>query len=217
MPTRTVKVQPPRGLDLFYAMYAVGLVFGIEQISDSLYKNIKTLIDAKISPLDFALNAGIFLAILLLIVRFFWSTGNIKRAWLRVKRKHTALSFVTLLLHLPALLIQAVLVLFVCFAFTDRVNSGPDSIAVIVLFVLATAWNAAWLIVLGYQKFRAPESVWIVNNTVLVLAGACLLAALKADCVSTSNVVAAFIFLSIASSLIDLSLTAEAYLTDIGR
>ena len=217
MPNRAVKIETPRGLDLFYAMYAVGLVFGIEQISDSLYKNIKALTEGKIQPYDFALNVGIFLAILLLIIRFFWSTGNIKRAWQRTHKTNPKFSLAMLVLHLPVLLVQGVLVLFVCFAFTDRLNAGPDSLNVIAWFLCTTAWNAIWLIVLARGKFRSPESLWIINNLLLAAIGVGLLIAGQRNCFSPSEVVVGFIVASITSSLIDLCFTADSYLKDVGR
>src|ERR1700694_3761151 len=75
----------PQGLELFFAMYAVGLVLGIQQTSEALYKSLQQQW-AHLPP-HFLWNIGLFVSILLLIVRFFWSTGNIRRALLRDRAK----------------------------------------------------------------------------------------------------------------------------------
>src|ERR1700722_17553505 len=115
----------PQGLELFFTMYAVGLVLGIQQTSEALYRTLQ-LQWMHLTP-HFAWDVGLFVAILLLVVRFFWSTGNIRRALIRGRAKSDAHY---LIFHLPALLVQGVLVLFVCFSFVDYLAAKVSVLAV---------------------------------------------------------------------------------------
>jgi hypothetical protein len=207
-----VKSSAPQGLQLFFAMYAVTLVFGIEQISDALYKNFKA---AQPATLPRYLAAALFISVLFLIIRFFWSTGNLKRAWQRTG-DDARVAPLFLVIHLPALLMQGVLVLFLCFAFVDRVTTILSSFAVIFWFIIATGWNALWLVFLGGNK-QAPESFWIRNNGALVLFGVMLLIALQFLWIEDHYVLMSFIVLAFASSILDLLKTSNFYLSDIGR
>lgn len=217
MSDKSVKGFHPQGLDLFYAMYAIGLVFGIEQISEALYKNVSNLLQSKASASHVAVNAALFLAILLLIIRFFWSTGNIKRAWERVEDHHSRVTSFFIIIHLPALLIQAVLVLFLCFAFAQRISADAPTRDVILWFVSATAWNAIWLIVLTRGKKQRPESIWIANNTILVAIGFSLWFALHNQLATDTTILPIFVVASLTSSLFDLYNTADTYMSDLGR
>src|ERR1700733_3820462 len=125
----------PQGLELFFTMYAVGLVLGIQQTSEALYKSLQ--LQWTHLTLNFAWDVGLFIAILLLTVRFFWSTGNIRRALIRGRAKSDAHY---LIFHLPILLLQGVLVLFVCFSFADYLAAKASVFAVIAWFLFVTVW-----------------------------------------------------------------------------
>lgn len=220
MANQGVKTPNVQGLDLFYAMYAVGLAFGIQEIAAALYKYVSRFLAASTPPVtasDLAVNVALFLAILLLITRFFWSTGNIKRAWERVEEKHSKLAPFFVVFHLPALLIQGALVLFVCFAYAERIAPGVTSGGVLHWFVAATAWNAAWLLILTRGQGYTPESLWIRNNIGFVLIGSGLIYALHTNTMADFITVALFATVSLASSLFDLHKTADQYLTNVGR
>jgi hypothetical protein len=208
-----VKAPAPQGLQLFFAMYVVGLVFGIEQISDALFKHIKASNHSHNLPTYVAV--ALFISVIFLIIRFFWSTGNLRRAWQRAPDQKAAAPFF-LVLQLPALLIQGVLVLFLFFSFSDRVTINMGSNSVIVWFTAATGWNAIWLLSLRGHRL-APEAIWIQNNLALVLFGAFLLAALHFTWIDDLYVLIAFIAAALASSIFDLCKTSDFYLSDIGQ
>jgi hypothetical protein len=211
-----VKVPVPQGLQLFYAMYAVTLVLGIQDISDALYKGIKKFTAAEIDLSGLIVNCALFIGILLLIVRFFWSTGNIRRAWLRSKRGSDRVAPLFLVIHLPGLLFQGVLVLFLCFAYSDGAGSVPDARPVIFCFAVATAWNAIWLFALIRWEAHWPEKLWIANNAALVTGGALILLGLERDWVEELAALGIFAVLSILSSILDLWVAADSYLSDVG-
>jgi hypothetical protein len=120
-----VKVSLPQGLQLFYAMYAVALVLGLQDISDALYKSLKSLFEKEPDTADVLVNVALFFGVLLLIVRFFWSTGNIRRAWERSKQHGRAITPLFIIIHLPILLFQGVLVLFLCMLTLTRLVCTP--------------------------------------------------------------------------------------------
>jgi membrane protease YdiL (CAAX protease family) len=203
----------PQGLELFFAMYAVGLVLGIEQTSQALYNDVQRQW-AKQFDATFIWDVGLFIAILLLIVRFFWSTGNIRRALLR-RRSKAEVPY--LIFHLPVLLIQGVLVLFVCFAFVDYIGGKASAFGIILWFVIATAWNAIWLKCLLGWKWYMPESFWVLNNLGFALVASLFLALNHWNYVSPSLLLSAFVATSLVSSLLDLTKTANSYLNESGH
>jgi uncharacterized membrane protein len=209
-----LKTTPPQGLQLFYAMYIVTLVFGIQEISEALYKSSRDLLPGE--PLHVAINFTLFIAILLLIVRFFWSTGNVRRAWLSSERQGGITVPLFIVMHLPILLFQGVLVLILCFAFTDVTHSLLSGKTVILWFTVVTVWNALWLVGLTRGRIQWPEFFWIANNAALVVFGAFLLLALESDWLPESGASVVFAGGSILSSLADLWITADSYLADVG-
>jgi hypothetical protein len=211
-----VKSTVPQGLQLFYAMYAVTLVLGIQDISEALYKSLKTLFTTLPDISHVAVNAALFAAILLLIVRFFWSTGNIKRAWVRSKDRDGQIATLYIVIHLPILLFQGVLVLFLCFAYVDESASVAAGKPVIFWLVIVTVWNAIWLWSLIGWKKEWPEALWIGNNIALAIAGAALLLAISSGCLPELLGLAIFAGFSITSSVFDLWKAAHSYLSDAG-
>lgn len=203
----------PQGLELFFAMYAVGLVLGIEQTSQALYNDFQKQWADQLK-LSLVYDVGLFVAILLLIVRFFWSTGNIRRALARGGPKSDVHYLV---FHLPVLLIQGVLVLFVCFSFVDYTNGKVTAFAVISWFLIATAWNAFWLKFLLGNTRLMPESFWLANNVALVVLSIGLLALAHWGYVTLTVLLAVFVIASVLSSLLDLTKTANSYLSEGGR
>lgn len=211
-----VKPTVPQGLQLFYAMYAVTLVLGIQDISDALYKSFKTLFSGKGDLEHVAVNTALFLGILLLTVRFFWSTGNIRRAWVRSEHYAHKIAPVFIVIHLPILLLQGVFVLFLCSAYSDGAGSIAAAQPIIFWFIFVTAWNAIWLSTLVWKQWQWPETFWIGNNLALVLMGAILLTALYLGCLREIAALSIFAILSIGSGVLDLWKTADSYLSDIG-
>lgn len=203
----------PQGLELFFAMYAVGLVLGIEQISQALYGDLRRQLVGQFRA-DFILDVGLFVAILLLIARFFWSTGNIRRALQRDRTKSDARY---LIFHLPVLLVQGVFVLFVCFSFVDYIDAKVSEAAVIMWFLVATFWNAVWLASLLTPRWQMPESFWALNNIVFVVVAGGLLVLNRFSWATPREMLSAFVALSVFSSLLDLTKTANSYLSEGGR
>lgn len=208
------------GLDLFHAMYAVGLAFGIQEISVALYNIFRSVSNSSGSITVVVISFLVFTAILLLIVRFFWSTGNIRRALER--QGHQAGGRITrfAVLHLPALLLQGVLILFVCLAFVDWTDSRSNGNAIMIMrcFVGATAWNALWLVLLNLGRERAnPERLWIRNNSAFVIVGIVLLVAAQYDYWPDLVLLMIFACASIASSCFDMYKTADHYIFSMGR
>ncbi len=210
------RVAVPQGLQLFYAMYAVTLVLGIQDISDALYKSFKTLFSGVHDIEYVALNTALFLGILLLAVRFFWSTGNIRRAWVRSERPGHRIAPVFIVIHLPILLLQGVFVLFLCSAFSDGGGSIAPANPITFWFIFVTGRNATWLCMLTWPKAAWPEKFWLFNNLALVILGTLLLFALHIGCLSELAALAIFAVLSVSSSILDLWQTAPAYLSDVG-
>jgi hypothetical protein len=204
--------RSPQGLELFFAMYAVGLGLGIQQTSEALYKS--TQMQWTYPTPHFAWDVGLFIAILLLIGRFFWSTGNIRRALVRGR---SATDAHYLIFHLPALLMQGVLVLFVCFSFCDYLAAKTSAFCVMGWFLVATLWNTIWLKFLVGETWMMPETFWIQNNFVFALLTGGLLAGSYWTYASGDILFGAFVFASIVSSLLDLGLTANFYLSESGH
>lgn len=194
-------------------MYAVGLVLGIEQTSQALYNDVQRQWAEQFKA-NLISDVGLFLAILLLIARFFWSTGNIRRALVRGRVKPDAHY---LIFHLPVLLIQGVLVLFVCFSFVDYVGGKVTAFAVIAWFLIATTWNAIWLKCLVGNSRLMPESFWFANNVVFALTAVAILALNQWNYLTSDLLLGGFIVASVLSSLLDLTKTANSYLSDSGR
>ena len=127
-------------------MYIVGLAFGIQEISGALYTYCRSVAASGASMGTAAANTLLFISIILLIVRFFWSTGNIRRA---MNRDGPELSEKTkrmvVMIHLPILLLQGMLVLFVCLAYVEWIETRTGAFNVIGWFMAATVLNTAWL------------------------------------------------------------------------
>jgi len=195
------------GLNLFHGMYVVGLALGLEEITTSLYQALER------GALTFA-SVFLFFSILLLIVRFFWSTGNIRRAWMR--DAHPNPKFY-ILVHLPALLIQGSLVLFVCLAYAKYLSGAVSGTHVVVWFIVATSWNIFWLLLLTKGKVsQPPEYLWAKNNVILVLVGIGILAIGAAMRDYQAMFIIAFSLASLVSSAIDLAASGEEYLATLG-
>lgn len=208
-----------RSLELFQAMYVVGLAFGILEISSSLYLELRDVIffDGRLKTL--LVHGSLFFAILLLIVRFFWSVGNIRRAAEDATTSQSVASTRwVVLFHLPALLIQGVLVLFVSSSFADLVAGFKNSLNPIFWFILVTAWNAFWLTILIWKRTDGkPEIVWIRNNSVLACIGIFLVVLKLKGIISDIELILIFSMSSVLSSIIDLWITANYYISDTGR
>ena len=200
-------------------MYAVGLALGLQEISAALYKHIRSVTSSGTSIDVAAANALLFLSILFMIVRFFWSTGNIRRAIDRVKPPISEKAKrLVVLIHLPALLIQGTLVLFVCLAFVALTETGVSAFNVIGWFVAATAFNTAWLWFLTRgQEDREPESIWINNNLIFVFIGLVLMLAVNVEDAPEIVLLTIFAALSLASSVHDMYRTTTEYLSNFGR
>lgn len=208
------KPVEPKGLELFFAMYAVALVLGLEEVSKALYTKVVQQGPTPTSALHLGVTFGLCLAILLLIVRFFWSTGNIRRA---VSRTKTVKHRQYLVIHLPVLLIQSVLVLFVCFSFVDYASAKVTGAWVQALFLLATLWNALWLCTLVGRKWEMPEALWLRNNFAFVAVGTILFIPNHFGYLSTDSTLLVFVIVSVLSSVLDLWTTAQTYLTESGH
>jgi len=200
-------------MELFFAMYAVGLVLGMQQTSQALYNDIQRQWAGHLKA-SLIIDVGLFIAILLLIIRFFWSTGNIRRALMRRNSKAEA---PYLIFHLPVLLVQGILVLFVCFAFVDYIGEKVSAFNIILWFLIATMWNAIWLSCLLGEKWHMPESFWLLNNLAFSVISSAILALNHWGYGSASLLIGAFIFASLASSLLDLARTASSYLSESGH
>ena len=208
-----------RSLDLFHAMYVVGLAFALQEVSIALYSEIRDSIYFNNSVIN-ALIYGLFsAAIFLLIVRFFWSVGNIRRA---VEDNANGATMASdrwvVLLHLPALLIQGMLILFVSRGFADLTAGFNNALNPASWFVVATAWNTLWLkLLLKGRRKHAPEIIWIWNNSIFVIVGGALMALTYYHYISDHIFLIIFSLSSIISSVIDLMNTAEHYIVDAGK
>ena len=198
------------GLDLFQAMYVVGLAFALQEISSALYKTMRK------DPFGAFDEMLVFLAILLLIVRFFWSVGNIRRAIEKGQEGGSEKrDWHITLFHLPALLIQGTLILFISLSYSDFQEDHAAIGCVALLLIIATFWNLLWLYTLRSKRKKwYPEKIWILNNLVFVIFGLVyLLFATEAHTLSTSFLVI-FFGISIISSGFDLSKTASHYVEE---
>ena len=211
-----------RGLDLFHAMYIVGLAFGLQEISRALYTNLRSVAGSGASMGTAAANTLLFISIILLIVRFFWSTGNIRRA---MNRDGPALSEKTkrivVMIHLPILLLQGTLVLFVCLAYAEWIETRTGAFNVIGWFLVATALNTAWLWSLTRGRkageARGPEFLWMQNNLIFVFSVLILMSVVKFEDIPEASLLIVFAAMSLVSSGYDLYRTAAVYIADLGR
>jgi hypothetical protein len=122
-----------------------------------------------------------------------------------------------LVIHLPVLLIQGVLVLFVCFSFADYASAKVTGTWVQAWFLLATLWNALWLWALVGRKWEKPEAVWLRNNFAFVAIGIILFVPNYFGYLSSENTLLVFVIVSVLSSILDLWTTAQTYLTESGH
>lgn len=208
-----------RGLDLFQAMYIVGLAFGLQEISRALYTNFRSVAGSGTSTGMAAANSLLFISIILLIVRFFWSTGNIRRA---MNRDGPVLSEKTkrmvLMIHLPILLLQGTLVLFVCLAYVEWIETRTGAYNVIGWFMAATALNTAWLWSLTRgREAGEPESLWMRNNLIFVFIVLIAMPVANVENIPEASLLLVFSAVSLVSSGYDLYKTAAVYIADLGR
>lgn len=206
------------GLDLFHAIYAIILAFGIQEAASAFYSGLPVWSSVADSADIVFTHLIIGFAILLLIIRFFWSTANIRGACERMQRAPAPFSRFAVLIHLPMLLVQGVLLLFVCLAFSEYVTHAASAASVITWFIIVTAWNASWLALLSRSAPRQnPERFWFWNNVSFVVVGLALLAVLSRQGAGSEFTAILFAVASIASSMFDLLSSADWYLSNIGR
>ncbi|MBL4821521.1 MAG: hypothetical protein JKY98_11120, partial [Gammaproteobacteria bacterium] len=201
----------PDGLSQFQAMYMISLVFGIEIIASALYTSIRKGELTELYSVDLVVSLCAFTSVLLLIVRFFWATGNIRSAWNKLQNTSTPKPEWVVMVHLPVLLVQGVLILFVCMAYAEYMKEGIERAGLwfVGLYIFATFWNFCWLVALQRSsgKPRNYERVWLVNNAVLVTFGIGLIMMQQVDFLTLQVMMVLFVGISIVSSGADLRLT----------
>lgn len=198
------------GLGLFHAMYAVGLAFGLQEISTTAYAFYRD------SSSNMWVQAPIFFSILFIIVRFFWSVGNIRRAVdVKPDGKVRIPGWTVTLIHLPALLLQGTLILCVSLYYSDYQVGKASLTELSGSIIVVTLFNLFWLSLLKASSHRdGPEIFWISNNLIFSILGSILIYHLACLNIGENVFIILFFGLSILSSWIDLIAKAKLYIRE---
>jgi len=164
-----------------------------------------------------ALLAGLFVAIGLIGIRFFWATGNIRRFLLqRVIALKPPKTRDLLLGHFPALVLHAVLFFFLCRFYQDVCLNGLKGSYVqglVLVFSCLMSLNVLWLAVLRRKrKDPGPEFIWIANNAVFAALGIVYLEEWHGFDVHPQLSLAIALLLLLLNSTIDLLAAGRSYI-----
>lgn len=195
-------------------VYGLSLTLGYREIANWLFDAIA----AYHSCPDIQLMAVKFFmaSVLILIeIRFFWASGNIRRFITRKESRPNDRKVVTVV-HFPILLLHSFLLYIFC-RLLSTIHEWKDVMAQggrLVWFLVGfLALNGVWLLCLVFRRSNwEPELLWIKNNGITVLILSALMTVrgeFRPD--DLPLLLSAFLLLNV-NSLADLFLRADSYL-----
>lgn len=202
--------------------YAVAMVLGLEKIAESVYLTFVERSYAESDYVGFMIIKGILAAALALLgIRFMSAPRNIRRLvlahandakdqWSKILKRVTTV-------HLPVLLIHALLFYILCHM-ALKIESLSEAWQVMPkltwLYAALLTINAVWLTILikGREK-PFPENVWISLNLIFAALLVTTLLAYQFFMIPQWAFFAASTFFMFSNSFLDLSKTAESYLS----
>jgi hypothetical protein len=199
---------------LVQVVYGVALVLGLEHVAESLYATFITRPYMEADYIQFMVLKGMIALILALLgIRFFSAARNIRRFVLI----HPDRSRITTTVHLPILLVHALLFYTLC-----RMEQGIKSVKALwgtmplftFLYCGLLVLNAVWLVFLiKGRDHKYPEIIWIWNNSIWAVVVLATTLAWRYFGFPNLIAFAAVFFFLFINSIHDLSKTAESYLS----
>ncbi len=202
--------------------YAVAMTLGLERIAESVFQTFVAHSYAEAGYTGLMLIKGVLSAALALLgIRFMSAPRNIRRFVLahahdgEEMRRRKVRTVTTV--HLPVLLLHALLFFVLCQMVLEMKSvqeAWHEMPRMVWLYGGLLALNAAWLMFLvSGREEREPENVWIWNNGLFAVTMVLTLLVWRFFAYPQWALFAVIACLLFLNSFIDLSRTAESYLS----
>ena len=201
-------------LAVIQTVYGLSLTLGFRELANWVFDSVREYAGSR--DLRLMLFKMLMASTLILIeIRFFWASGNIRRFVTRKQARPNDRKLVTIV-HFPILLLHSFLLYSFCrlvgtvHGWNDLVVQGGRLIWLIAGFLTL---NCCWLLSLLFRRDNwEPELLWIKNNGVTVIAlSVIMLIRRELHAGDTGFLLLAFILLNV-NSLTDLFFRADSYL-----
>lgn len=157
-------------LNLMQTVYAISLVLGLRNIVESLYSIFS---EDKIFNDVIAVKGISSIVLILLIMRFFWALGNIRRFIFRNKGKLHKTRRYVITFHFFILLLHAFVIYFLTQYIRDIESKdllAKTTIIITHVYFVLLLINILWLSCLIHRKQdKYPEIIWIKNNLISLI------------------------------------------------
>lgn len=175
------ELAPFRGATaVMRTVYEVAMVLGLKQVFDEAYTVFSPITRAPSQVVPLEIDIALFIAVLLIAIRFFWITRNItsylrrNREAMADRRRRVTVARSVILIHFPVIILHALIFFFLSRSCADAMGIiHSDSHSVMRAYDFAAQFvvsvgvllllNGAWLLLISDTN---PGRFWAWNNLI---------------------------------------------------